>query len=89
METGHRIAAWRHLDTNAHGGLDSAHFAQLAQFAQLAEREAAHRHAVTTQVRVVARSPLRVSARVCQQPVRTCRATQSRLTGPAPACGIG
>jgi hypothetical protein len=55
----------------------------------LAEREAAHRHAVTTQVRVVARSPLRVSARVCQQPVRTCRAAQSRLTGPAPACGIG
>jgi len=30
METGHHIAAWRHPDAHASGGLDFAHYAELA-----------------------------------------------------------
>jgi len=37
METGHHIAAWRHPDTHASGGLDFQHYAQLAQIAERAK----------------------------------------------------
>ncbi|WP_027780012.1 LLM class flavin-dependent oxidoreductase [Paraburkholderia caledonica] len=37
METGHHIAAWRHPDTHAAGGLDFAHHAELAQIAERAK----------------------------------------------------
>ncbi|BFG79704.1 LLM class flavin-dependent oxidoreductase [Paraburkholderia terrae] len=40
METGHHIAAWRHPDTHATGGLDFAHYAQLAQIAERAKFDA-------------------------------------------------
>ncbi|OLL31044.1 nitrilotriacetate monooxygenase [Burkholderia sp. SRS-W-2-2016] len=37
METGHHIAAWRHPDTHAAGGLDFAHYAELARIAERAK----------------------------------------------------
>ncbi|MFM0231890.1 LLM class flavin-dependent oxidoreductase [Paraburkholderia sediminicola] len=37
METGHHIAAWRHPDAHASGGLDFAHYAELAQIAERAK----------------------------------------------------
>ncbi|CAE6737227.1 Nitrilotriacetate monooxygenase component A [Paraburkholderia nemoris] len=37
METGHHIAAWRHPDALASGGLDFAHYAELAQIAERAK----------------------------------------------------
>ncbi|WP_018436412.1 LLM class flavin-dependent oxidoreductase [Paraburkholderia atlantica] len=40
METGHHIAAWRHPDTHAAGGLDFAHYAQLARIAEQAKFDA-------------------------------------------------
>jgi len=40
METGHHIAAWRHPDADAHGGLDFAHYARLAQVAERAKFDA-------------------------------------------------
>ena len=40
METGHHIAAWRHPDTHAAGGLDFAHYAELAQTAERAKFDA-------------------------------------------------
>jgi FMN-dependent oxidoreductase (nitrilotriacetate monooxygenase family) len=40
METGHHIAAWRHPDTHAAGGLDFAHYAQLARIAERAKLDA-------------------------------------------------
>ncbi|HZZ12922.1 MAG TPA: LLM class flavin-dependent oxidoreductase [Paraburkholderia sp.] len=36
METGHHIAAWRHPDAHAGGGLDFAHYAEVAQIAERA-----------------------------------------------------
>ncbi|WP_322028742.1 LLM class flavin-dependent oxidoreductase [Paraburkholderia sp. J76] len=40
METGHHIAAWRHPDAHAAGGLDFAHYAELAQTAERARFDA-------------------------------------------------
>ncbi|MFM0054898.1 LLM class flavin-dependent oxidoreductase [Paraburkholderia phytofirmans] len=40
METGHHIAAWRHPDAHASGGLDFAHYAELAQIAERAKFDA-------------------------------------------------
>ncbi|CAD6520838.1 Nitrilotriacetate monooxygenase component A [Paraburkholderia hiiakae] len=40
METGHHIAAWRHPDAHAGGGLDFAHYADLAQTAERAKFDA-------------------------------------------------
>lgn len=40
METGHHIAAWRHPDTHAAGGLDFAHYAELARIAEHAKFDA-------------------------------------------------
>lgn len=40
METGHHIAAWRHPDAHAAGGLDFAHYAELAQTAERAKFDA-------------------------------------------------
>ncbi|MFM0529733.1 LLM class flavin-dependent oxidoreductase [Paraburkholderia strydomiana] len=40
METGHHIAAWRHPDAHAAGGLDFAHYAELAQIAERAKFDA-------------------------------------------------
>jgi FMN-dependent oxidoreductase (nitrilotriacetate monooxygenase family) len=40
METGHHIAAWRHPDTHAAGGLDFAHYAELARVAERAKFDA-------------------------------------------------
>ncbi|WP_206951867.1 LLM class flavin-dependent oxidoreductase [Trinickia acidisoli] len=40
MQTGHHIAAWRHPDTHASGGLDFAHYAQLAHIAERAKFDA-------------------------------------------------
>ncbi|CAG4889313.1 LLM class flavin-dependent oxidoreductase [Paraburkholderia saeva] len=37
METGHHIAAWRHPDAHAGGGLDFAHYAEVAQIAERAK----------------------------------------------------
>ncbi|SAL40573.1 nitrilotriacetate monooxygenase component A [Caballeronia sordidicola] len=40
METGHHVAAWRHAKTHLTGGLDFAHYAQLAQIAERAKFDA-------------------------------------------------
>ncbi|TAL98134.1 MAG: LLM class flavin-dependent oxidoreductase [Paraburkholderia sp.] len=37
METGHHIAAWRHPDAHATGGLDFAHYAEVAKIAERAK----------------------------------------------------
>jgi alkanesulfonate monooxygenase len=37
MNTGHHVAAWRHPDAKADGGLDFAHYRQLAQTAERAK----------------------------------------------------
>ncbi|MGF6756707.1 LLM class flavin-dependent oxidoreductase [Paraburkholderia sp. GAS42] len=37
METGHHIAAWRHPDAHAGGGLDFAHYAEVAEIAERAK----------------------------------------------------
>ena len=37
MSTGHHVAAWRHPDAKADGGLDFAHYRQLAQTAERAK----------------------------------------------------
>ncbi|CAG4890443.1 LLM class flavin-dependent oxidoreductase [Paraburkholderia gardini] len=37
METGHHIAAWRHPDAHAGGGLDFAHYAEVAKIAERAK----------------------------------------------------
>jgi FMN-dependent oxidoreductase (nitrilotriacetate monooxygenase family) len=40
MATGHHIAAWRHPDAHASGGLDFAHYAELARIAERARFDA-------------------------------------------------
>ncbi|SAL69819.1 monooxygenase [Caballeronia terrestris] len=40
METGHHIAAWRHPDAEADGGLNFPHYARLAQIAEQAKFDA-------------------------------------------------
>ncbi|WP_347557296.1 LLM class flavin-dependent oxidoreductase [Robbsia sp. KACC 23696] len=40
METGHHIAAWRHPDALASGGLDFSHYAELAAIAERAKFDA-------------------------------------------------